>query len=52
MVADEGEGDNADGLEDTVVDQQAAFELASQVGRLERSLGDDRDDYNHHGDQG
>ncbi len=51
MVADEGERDNANGLEYFVVDEQAAFELPANVVRLHRTLSDNREDDDHHADE-
>ena len=52
VVADEGEGDDADGLEDAVVNQEAPFELAAKLGCLDGALRYDGQDDDHHRDQG
>lgn len=50
MMADEGERYDANGLEDASVDQEVALERATDVGRLNRTLGNDCDDDDGHGD--
>ena len=50
MVADEGEGDYADGLEDAGVDEKGTFYGAFEVGRREGSLDYDCEDDDEHGD--
>ena len=52
MVAHERKRDDADGLEDAVVYEQASSEWTAQVGRLHRPLSDDGKDDDDHGDQG
>lgn len=48
VVAYEGEGDDADGLEEAVVDEEATFELSSHGGGEKWTLGYDGDyDYEH-----
>ena len=50
MMTDKGEGYDANRLEDTGVDQKVASKRAADVGWLNRTLRDDCDDYDGHGD--
>ena len=51
MMTDEGEGYHADGLEDAVVDEEAALKLPAELRRLDRSLRDDGEKDNDHRDE-
>ena len=50
MMADKGEGYDANSLEDTGVDQKVALKRAADVWRLNRTLSHDCDDDDGHGD--